>query len=197
MKKLLFLFVILTMSVFTTACVNNLAVQQLNNKAAELMKKGDVEGAISRLEASVDLDSSIFETQYNLAVAYTENEDYDKAEDAYKKALELKPDSPNVYYSLAVMFENYAKDTYTGNTKAQKEAADSDNDDDNNASYDSEGKYKPTNNDIQLVKKYYEDAIASYERYIDLSPNAEDVLDVKAHIEELRANLETMDVDTN
>lgn len=197
MKKLLFLFVILTMSVFTTACVNNLAVQQLNNKAAELMKKGDVEGAISRLEASVDLDSSIFETQYNLAVAYTENEDYDKAEDAYKKALELKPDSPNVYYSLAVMFENYAKDTYTGNTKAQKEAADSDNDDDNNASYDSEGKYKPTNDDIQLVKKYYEDAIASYERYIDLSPNAEDVLDVKAHIEELRANLETMDVDTN
>ena len=80
MKKILLILVVLSLSVFTTACVNNLAVQQLNNKASELMKKGDIEGAISRLEASVDLDASIFETQYNLAVAYTENEDYDKAE---------------------------------------------------------------------------------------------------------------------
>lgn len=199
MKKILFLLVLLTMSVLTTACVNNLAIQQLNNKAAELMKKGDIEGAISRLEASVDLDSSVFETQYNLAVAYTENEDYENAEETYKKALELKPDSPDVYYSMAVMFENYAKDTYTGNTKAQKEdAASADGDDaDNKISFNSDGKYKPTDGDIEDVKKYYGEAIASYEKYLELSPNAEDSLDVKAHIEELRANLETLDVDTN
>ena len=196
MKKILLILVVLSLSVFTTACVNNLAVQQLNNKASELMKKGDIEGAISRLEASVDLDASIFETQYNLAVAYTENEDYDKAENAYKKAAELKPDSSEVYYSMAVMFENYAKDTYTGSTKAQKEAETSD-DEEVVSSHDSDGKYNPTDSDIEHVKKYYEDAIASYERYLELSPNANDALDVQAHIEELRANLETLDVDTN
>ena len=97
---------------------------------------------------------------------------------------------------MAVMFENYAKDTYTGSTKAQKEAETSD-DEEVVSSYDSDGKYKPTDSDIEHVKKYYEDAIASYERYLELSPNANDALDVQAHIEELRANLETLDVDTN
>ena len=41
MKKALFLVTILTLSVLSTACINNLAVQELNNKAAEYMKKGE------------------------------------------------------------------------------------------------------------------------------------------------------------
>ena len=86
------------------------------------MDKGDYENAISRLEASVDLDDTIFETQYNLAIAYTENEDYDEAIATFEKALALKTSSPDVFYSRAVMYENYAKDLYAGNTKQQKEA---------------------------------------------------------------------------
>ena len=122
MKKLVLLIAILSVSVFTTACINNLAVQELNNKAAEYMKKGDYENAISRLNASIDLDGNIFETQYNLAIAYTENEDYEEAIGAFEKAIELNDKSADLYYSMAVMYENYAKDLYSGNTKAQKEA---------------------------------------------------------------------------
>ena len=114
MKKLIFLVSILTLSVFTTACINNLAVQELNNKAAEYMKKGDYENAISRLKSSADLDSSIFETQYNLAIAYTENSEYENAIKTFEKALELRPESKDTYYSMAVMYENYAKDVYSG-----------------------------------------------------------------------------------
>ncbi|MBR1943366.1 tetratricopeptide repeat protein [bacterium] len=196
MKKALFLVMILALSVFTTACINNLAVQELNNKAAEYMKKGDYENAISRLKSSVDLDSSIFETQYNLAVAYTENEDYEEAKEAFEKALELKPNSKDVYYSMAVMYENYAKDLYAGNTKAQKEQADSD-DEGNKVNFNTDGKYKPSESEIESVKKYYNNSIDAYAKYLELAPNAEDSLDVKAHIEQLQANLETLDVDTN
>lgn len=196
MKKAIFLVTILALSVLTTACINNLAVQELNNKAAEFMKKGDYADAISRLQSSVDLDPSIFETQYNLAVAYTENEDYDEAIETFKRALVLKPDSKDAYYSMAVMYENYAKDLFAGNTKAQKEQTENDNDD-NLASFNSDGKYKPTDIEMENVRKYYAESIAAYEKYMELAPNADDILDVKAHIEELRANLETLDIDTN
>ncbi len=196
MKKVLLIFTILALSVFTTACINNLAVQELNNKAAEFMKKGEYENAISRLQSSVDLDPSIFETQYNLAIAYTENEDYDLAIETYKTALALKPDSKETYYSMAVMYENYAKDLFTGNTKVQKEEAKSDDDEDK-VSFDSEGKYKPTEEELNEVKQYYGEAIASYEKYLELSTDSKDTLDVKAHIEDLRANLDTLDIDTN
>ena len=196
MKKALLIFTILALSVFTTACINNLAVQELNNKAAEFMKKGEYENAISRLQSSVDLDPSIFETQYNLAVAYTENEDYDLAIETYKTALALKPDSKEVYYSMAVMYENYAKDLFAGNTKVQKEEAKSDDDGDK-VSFDSEGKYKPTEEELNEVRKYYGEAIASYEKYLELSTDNQETLDVKAHIEDLRANLDTLDIDTN
>ena len=151
MKKPIFLVTILTLSVFTTACINNLAVQELNNKAAEFMKKGDYTDAISRLQSSVDLDPSIFETQYNLAVAYTENEDYAEAIETFDRALALKPDSKDAYYSMAVMYENYAKDLYAGNTKAQKEQAESD-DETAVSNLNSDGKYKPTDVEMENVK---------------------------------------------
>ena len=76
MKKALLLIVILSISVISTACINNLAVQELNAKAKTYMDNGDTENAIARLKSSVDLDPTIFESYYNLAVAYTRAEDY-------------------------------------------------------------------------------------------------------------------------
>jgi len=196
MKKALFLVMILALSVFTTACINNLAVQELNNKAASYMKKGDYQNAISRLQSSVDLDPSIFETQYNLAVAYTENEDYELAIETYKTAIKLKPDFKDTYYSMAVAYENYAKDLFAGNTKEQKEKM-SDSDDEDKMSFDSEGKFKPSEDDLKEVKEYYNEAVEAYEKYIELATEADDVADVRSHIENLRANIETLGVDTN
>lgn len=192
MKKLVLLIAILSVSVFTTACINNLAVQELNNKAAEYMKKGDYENAISRLNASIDLDGNIFETQYNLAIAYTENEDYEEAIGAFEKAIELNDKSADLYYSMAVMYENYAKDLYSGNTKAQKEALeDSEN--------DSEIEFKPSDNELDNVKKYYQQSIDSYSKYVDLASNSQETSEVLEKIKEINEKLETLDsgVDTN
>ena len=58
MKRIFLMITILFISVLSTACVNNLAIQELNNKAQEYMEKGDVDAAIGRLEASLDLDGN-------------------------------------------------------------------------------------------------------------------------------------------
>ena len=42
---------------------------------------------IERLKSSVDLDDTVFETHYNLAVAYTQAEDYPNAIASYKKEM--------------------------------------------------------------------------------------------------------------
>lgn len=114
MKKAFLLASVLFISVISTACINNFAVQELNNNAKAFMEKGDYTSAIERLKSSIDLDNSIFETHYNLAVAYTNAEDYPNAIATYNKAIELNPDFADAYYSLAVCQQNLAKDIISG-----------------------------------------------------------------------------------
>ncbi len=108
MKKILLLFTILFVSVITTACINNLAIQELNNKAESYMDKGDTETAICRLKSSLDLDNEIYQTHYNLAVAYNSVGNYEGAVEELKKVIELKPDFADTYYTLAVAKEALA-----------------------------------------------------------------------------------------
>ena len=108
MKKVLLLFTILIVSVMTTACINNLAIQELNNKAAAYMDKGDTETAICRLKSSLDLDTEIYQTHYNLAVAYNTIGNYEDSVSESKKVMELKPDFAEAYYTLAVAKETIA-----------------------------------------------------------------------------------------
>ena len=82
MKKALLIASVLFIAVISTACINNIAVQELNNKAAEYMQKGDYEAAVNRLQASIDLDSSMYETYYNLGIAATSAKKYDVAIEA-------------------------------------------------------------------------------------------------------------------
>lgn len=105
MKKILLLFTILFVSVLTTACINNLAIQELNNKAESYMNSGDTETAICRLKSSLDLDSEIYQTHYNLAVAYNTIGNYEGAIEELKKVIELKPDMNEAYYTMAVAKE--------------------------------------------------------------------------------------------
>lgn len=108
MKKVLLLFTILIVSVMTTACINNLAIQELNNKAAAYMDKGDTETAICRLKSSLDLDTEIYQTHYNLAVAYNTIGKYEDSVVESEKVIELKPDFPEAFYTLAIAKEEVA-----------------------------------------------------------------------------------------
>ena len=120
MKKALLLVCILSISVITTACINNLAVQELNNKAAVFMEKGNYAEAIERLKSSIDLDDTLFESHYNLAIAYTKNGEYANAVNSYRNAIKLKPDFADAYYSLAVAEEDIITDIFAGHIEADE-----------------------------------------------------------------------------
>ena len=93
MNKSLLFCVVLLVAVFCSACVNNVAIQELNNKAMEYLKNGDAQSAVCRLKSSLDLDNKFFETNYNLAIAYKKLEKNKKAQkmlDIYKTAVEEK-----------------------------------------------------------------------------------------------------------
>lgn len=187
MKKAFLLVVILFVSVISTACINNFAVQELNNKAKGYLEKGDYENAISRLKSSLDLDSTIFETHYNLAIAYTEAEDYPEAIDTFKRAITLKPDFADTYYSLAVTQENYAKVIIDGSLKAKENAKTSPG---QSASETYINKPKDlTAAEKEQVAQLLNDAILSYQTYLQKGKEIQDKQSVEQKIEYLKTQV--------
>ena len=60
MKKFLVLVSILMASLFCTACINNLAIQELNQMGKNYLDKADYNNEISSFQSSVDLDQNYF-----------------------------------------------------------------------------------------------------------------------------------------
>ena len=112
MKKALLIASILFAAVISTACINNIAVQELNNKASEYMQKGDYESAMNRLQASLDLDNTMYQTYYNLGVAAIGANKYDVAIEALEDGIKIKPDFYDFYYSLGVAQIGLADDVF-------------------------------------------------------------------------------------
>lgn len=188
MKKALLLVSILFISVLTTACINNLAVQELNNKAAAFMEQGNYQEAIERLKSSIDLDSSLYESHYNLAVAYAQAEDYANAISSYEKTLQINPDFADAYYSLAVAQEDLAGGIVSGsicmdeNGNFEKlEPVNYEEEDKKACPFDKNGKLYAED----LTKK----AVQNYETYLDKNVSAPDKEDVENHIKELNMKL--------
>jgi len=188
MKKFMFIMTVLFVSVLSTACINNLAVQELNNKAKVFMDKGDYENAISRLQASVDLDDSIFETQYNLGVAYTYADKYNNAIETFDKALKLKPDMPETYYSLGVAQENFAIDITKGIVKADGTPYT----DEEIQNLTSDGKVSLSEDDIAKIKLLYENSIQSYESYLQKSGKPKDADNVELKIANIKTEIDKL-----
>ena len=168
MKKLSLFLAILFVSVLCTACINNIAVQELNNKAQEYMQKGDVKSAICRLESSVDLDGSIFETRYNLAVAYIEAQEFQKAQKELEEALKINPEYADAYFSLAIAQENNALKVLEEDEDEQEDieivVQDSEQEEVENISKE----------DVTYLVKTLDEAIKSYRKYLELKPQCED-----------------------
>ena len=193
MKKALLLASILFVSVISTACINNFAVQELNSKAKVYMEEGDYKAAIERLKSSIDLDDTIFETHYNLAVAYTQDEDYANAIEAYKDAIELNPDMPDSYYSLAVAQENLTVDLKSGAVRLNEEGAIYTPDPDDLV--DEEEKYEPDEAVLKMIGALREDALKNYQTYLEKAPQSADAEEVKQKIEALKVTPEPVAVD--
>jgi len=183
MKKAFLLVVILFVSVISTACINNLAVQELNNKAKTYLDSGDYENAIGRLKSSIDLDSTMFETHYNLGIAYTQAEKYPEAVETFKNAIKLKPSFADTYYSLAVAQENYAHGIIDGTLKTDDKATeDKPKVDEEESPVDK----KLTKEEKAQVAQLINDSITSYSTYLEKSKDANDKQDVEQKIEYLK-----------
>lgn len=118
MKRAILIVTILFVAVISTACINNMAVQELNNTAKSYMDKGDYKAAIERLQSGIELDNSIYETHYNLGVAYLEAGEYEKAIDSLNTALKLNSKYANTYYTLAVAQEKLADSMINADTSS-------------------------------------------------------------------------------
>ena len=170
MKKALLIASVLFIAVISTACINNIAVQELNNKAAEFMQKGDYESAMNRLEASIDLDSTMYETYYNLGIAATNAKKYEEAIEALNNGIKIKSDYANFYYSLGVAQAEYAE------TLLEDEVYDKDKEQTIKRVVSDEDKQKAEN-----LKK---SADANLEKYLELAPDAEDRADAEELIKD-------------
>ena len=175
MKKFVLLITILFVSVISTACINNLAVQELNNKAKEYMANGEIEMAICRLRSSIDLDDSIFETHYNLGVALISGKEYKEAQKSLENAINLKPDFADAYYSLAMAFEYQADEIINGQR--------GDNDDEKTA------KAELTDEQNVQVVDLYNSAVDNYNKYISKAPESNDKEKVAEQVEYLNKEI--------
>lgn len=169
MKKALLIASVLFIAVISTACINNIAVQELNNKAAEYMQKGDYDAAVNRLQASIDLDSTMYETYYNLGIAATNAKKFDIAIDALENGLKIKPDYANFYYSLAVAQAEYAESILNPVVDEEKE----------DIKKEISGEDKAKSADLKSS------ALANAQKYLEMAPEAEDKATVEEFINDL------------
>ena len=175
MKKIVLLITVLFVSVISTACINNLAVQELNNKAQEYMANGETDKAISRLRSSIDLDSSIFETHYDLGVALIAAQEYKEAQEALQNALKLKPDYADAYYSLAMAYEEEGFAIINAGNEELK-----DNDDAENI--DPAKKRELSDAQKSQIVELFNSAIDNYNTYLTKKPEDPDKEKIESQV---------------
>ena len=181
MKKALMIVSVLAIAVISTACINNIAVQELNNKAAEFMQKGDYESAMNRLQASIDLDATMYETHYNLGVAAINAKKYDKAIEALENGIKIKPDYADFYYSLGVAQSEWADEiNEQANEKLEDDAATAENVNERNVLMEAEKRTDAVESKTK-ANELKKSASENLKKYLEMRPDCED----KATIEEL------------
>ena len=181
MKKALMIASVLFIAVVSTACINNMAVQELNNKAAEYMQKGDYESAMNRLQASLDLDSTMYETYYNLGVAAINANKYEKAIEALEGCIKIKPDYADFYYSLGLAQTSLADEIIENSEKELSEG------EKNAEIVNTEPKKELSDEDKAKVADLKKQAAENLTKYLEMNPNGEDKQTVEELIKEINS----------
>ena len=179
MKKVILTVMILMIAVFSTACINNFAVQELNNKAKSYLDQGNYNAAISRLQASIDLDNTIFETHYNLGIACTNAEKYPEAIKAFNDAIKIKPEIKDTYYSLAVAEENYARTLYSKKYKVIQNP---------------DGSEKLEFTSREEVLDMFKNAMNSYNNFLNMQPAQDEIALVNKQIDRIKTDMEEVEL---
>lgn len=181
MKKALMIASVLFIAVVSTACINNMAVQELNNKAAEYMQKGDYESAMNRLQASLDLDSTMYETYYNLGVAAINANKFEKAIEALEGGIKIKPDYADFYYSLGLAQTSLADEIIENSEKELSEG------EKNAEIVNTEPKKELSDEDKAKIADLKKQAAENLSKYLEMNPNGEDKQTVEELIKEINS----------
>ncbi len=182
MKKALMIVSVLIVAVISTACINNMAVQELNNKAAEYMQKGDYESAMNRLQASLDLDATMYETYYNLGVAAINAQKYDKAIEALEGGIKVKSDFADFYYSLGIAQNSLADEILD---KDSDEVSDAERNAEINKADDAQKEISAE--DKAKVEELKKQALDNLKKYYSMNPDAKDKEAVESLIAEINS----------
>lgn len=183
MKRVVAILTILFASVMCTACINNFAIQELNNKAKESLDAGDVDTAICRLQSSVDLDANIFESRYNLAVALVRAGKFLKAQEQIEASIPLRPEEPAVYFTSGVIYEGIGANIIDNVDEDEAKSVDAEED------FNLEV-YEMTAEETADVVSNFEKAISAYQKYLEISPEASDRAQVEEKITSLSENIQ-------
>jgi tetratricopeptide (TPR) repeat protein len=174
-KNTLLILTILILPMLTVSCgrsfsVSNPDIRKLTASAQMLMAAEDYKGAAVRLEAINVLNPNLPENNYNLGIAYYRMNEREKAIASMNKALELRKNLPDAYYTLAVIYEDIALEKTTGLEKekdAQKKA-----------------------DTITGIADSYQKAIDNYDSYLKLTKDPEEQAKVQKKIDSLREDQE-------
>lgn len=155
------------------AQAKNAAITKTFDEGVQLSNAGQHDQAIAKFNEAIAIIPTCYNCYNNIAFSYTAMKDYAKAEEAYKKSMEVKPDDAAAYVGLAGILFNTGK---SADAKPLVEKAVSI--DPNNA--DAHYIYGMT-----LVATEAAKAKAEFEAYVRLAPNAPNAAIAKSLITEL------------
>lgn len=90
----------------TTDMTMQPAVVKLSERADALLKENRPEEALCRLQAAAELAPDSFQTQYNVGVTLNKMQQWEKAVEHLKKAHAMKPESPDILYTMGVNYQS-------------------------------------------------------------------------------------------
>jgi tetratricopeptide (TPR) repeat protein len=77
----------------------------LHNEGVQLARQGDLDSAIERLTAAVDLDPGAAQGHFTLGMAYATAQMLDEAASSWERSLELDPAQPELHVRVSIVYE--------------------------------------------------------------------------------------------
>jgi tetratricopeptide (TPR) repeat protein len=101
------------------------AIKKLFEEGVIASRAGDNDTALAKFTEASTVMPSCYDCFYNIGYAHAQKKDYDKAEEAFKKSIELKPDYVEAYNGLATIYNAQKKfeDAQAASEKAASLAA--------------------------------------------------------------------------
>src|SRR5204863_7651726 len=86
------------------AAAKTAALKKTFDEGVAASRAGNHDAAISSFQAAAELNPNCYDCYYNIAFSESQKKEYDKAEAACKKAIELKADYAEAYSGLANVY---------------------------------------------------------------------------------------------